>query len=137
MPNLRLSTATQNAEAAALQQLIDAGSSGGTISIYGGVQPSGANVVLTGQPLLVVLTFGVPSFGPASAGVITANPIPLASAVASGNAAWARIADSNGNTVFDCDVGVTTSFITLLTTQIVAGGPIQITSFVITAPSGA
>jgi hypothetical protein len=57
------------------------------------------------------------------------------SADATGTATWARIADSTGATVFDCDVGTSGATLNLNTTSIVAGGPIQVSSFTLTDPA--
>ena len=58
---------------------------------------------------------------------------PSPAADATGTAAWARIADSNGSSVMDIDVSATggSGALQLNTTNIVIGGPILITSFVI------
>lgn len=136
MANFRLATATQNQLATDLKTLIDAGSGAGTIKIYDGSQPANANTAVSGQTLLATLTFSKPSFGAAAAGVITAAAIAQVNAVASGSATWARIADSTGATVFDCDVGTSGATINLNTVSIVSGGPVVISSFTITMPSG-
>lgn len=137
MANLRLATASQNAMADALAALVDAGSAGGTIKIYTATQPASANTAISDQTLLATLTFSGTAFGAASGGVITAAAITEDSeADATGTAAWARIADSDGNTIFDCDVGTSGATINLNTVNIVSGGPVSITSFTITMPSG-
>jgi hypothetical protein len=58
------------------------------------------------------------------------------SADATGTATWARIADSAGNTVMDVNMSVTGGggALQLNTTSIVSGGPILISSFVISVP---
>ena len=133
MAVLRLSTTARNALANAIKTAIDAGSAGGTIKIYTGSQPATPQDAPTGT-LLATLTFGDPSFGAASVGVITANAIAQVNAVATGTAGWARIADSDGNAVMDVDVGTSGATINLNTTSIVSGGPVVITSATITMP---
>jgi hypothetical protein len=138
MANMRLATASRNSLAQQFQALLDAGPAGGTIKIYTGPQPTGADEATGDVILLGTLTFEKPSAPAASGGVLTFHGIAQAEAVATGEAAWARMADAAGNTVFDCDVtgpggGGT---MTLNTPAMVAGGPIVITAFTITVPAG-
>ncbi len=136
MANMRLATTTRNSLAQRFQVLVDAGSGNGTIKIYTGTQPASADDGIGGATLLGTLTFSKPSAPAASGGVLTFNAITQDDAAdATGTATWARIADSAGNTVFDCDVGTSGATINLNTTSIVAGGPISITSFTITVPA--
>jgi hypothetical protein len=140
MANMRLATATRNALANAITTLIDGGSGAGVVEIRSGTQPATANDVATGT-LLASIPFNDPSFGAASSGVITADndPVPEdSSADNTGTASWARVKDSAGNTVFDCDVSATGGggTIQLNTVSIVAGGPVRITSGTITMPAG-
>lgn len=138
MANLRVATAARQAQCDAVVDLIDAGDSGGTIKIYDGTQPANANTAVSDQTLLATLTFGSTAFGAAStSGVATANAITGdTSAAATGTASWARIADSDGNTIFDCDVGTSGATINLNTTSIVQGAAVSISSFTITQPDG-
>jgi hypothetical protein len=138
MANMRLATATRNSLAQQFQALLDGGAGAGTIKIYTGPQPAGADQGIGEVTLLGTLTLSKPSAPAASGGVLTFNAIPQAEASATGVAAWARVADSAGNTVFDCDITATGGggTITLNTTSIVSGGPIAITSCTITVPSG-
>lgn len=134
---MRLASATRNELAQRFQVLLDAGAGNGTIKIYTGTQPASADDGIGGATLLGTLTFSKPSAPAASGGVLTFDAITQDDAAdASGTATWARIADSAGNTVFDCDVGTSGATINLNTTTIVAGGPISITSFTITVPAG-
>jgi hypothetical protein len=108
MAILRLSTTARNALANPLKTAIGAGSGAGTIKIYDGTQPSTPQDVPSGSNhLLATLTFGDPSFGLASTGVITAETIT--GDTLAGTAAWARIADSDGNAIMDVDLGITPS----------------------------
>ena len=140
MANMRLATATRSAIADAITTLVDAGAGAGTINIRSGTQPASANDAETGT-LLATVPFNDPSFGAAAAGVITADVDPVledSSADATGTASWARIKDSTGATIFDCDVSATGGggTIQLNTVSIVAAGPVRITAFTITCPAG-
>lgn len=140
MANVRIAEATRNAMLNKIRDLIDAGAAGGTIKIYTGSQPTNADTALGAQTLLGTLTYSGTSASDASAGVLTFDTITQDTAAdATGTAAWARIADSEGNTIFDCDVGgtvqTTTGTIQLNTSSIAVGGPIQISSFTLTYPA--
>lgn len=131
MAIVRIAAATRNAMLDQLRTLLDAGAAGGTIKFYTGTQPANADAGLSGNTLLGTLTCSDPAAPGASGGVLTFSAITEdSSADATGTATWARIADSNGNTI--CDVDVTTTggggTIQLNTTSIVAGGPIRISS---------
>jgi hypothetical protein len=133
MANLRMTAALRNARCDAIKTAIDAGAGAGTIKFYTGTQPATADTALSGNTLLGTLTFTDPSAPAASGGVLTFSAITQDTAAdATGTATWARIADSTGATVFDCDVGTSGATINLNTTSIVTGGPIQISSFTIT-----
>ena len=138
MANVRLATASNNAACDAVVDLIDAGAAAGTIQIRSGTQPASANDAATGT-LLATLTWGDPAFGAAVAGVATANTITSdTSADATGTATWARLLDSDSNTIFDCDVGeaADSATITLNSKSITAGVEVEITSFTVTHPDG-
>lgn len=137
MANVRLATNTRNALADAVDDRINLGASAGTIKLYTATQPASANTAISSQTLLATLTFSDPAFGAAAAGVITASAITQdSSADATGTVTWARIADSDGNTVFDCDVATSSATITIDNSSIVTGAPVSITAFTITMPSG-
>ena len=133
--SLTLAVASGQAMCDALVDRIDAGSGPGTIKIYTGPRPATANTAITTQVLLGTLTFNDPAFGATNtSGVATAGTITGDSAAdADGVAAWARIADSNGLTVFDVSVGTTGSGaeIQLASVNLVAGAPITMTSFTV------
>ena len=116
-----------------VQTAIDAGATGGTIKIYTGTIPTTADTAITSQVLLGTLTFSKPC-GTIATGSLTMSAITQDSAAdATGTATWARIADANGASVMDIDVSATggSGALQLNTTNIVIGGPILITSFVI------
>jgi hypothetical protein len=134
--NVRVVAAIRNARLDAIKTAIDAGAGAGTIKIYTGTQATNADTALGAQVLLGTLTFTDPSAAAASGGVLTFSTITQdTSADATGTATWARIQDSNGNVVFDCDVGTSGATLNLNTTSIVAGGPIQVSSFTLTDPA--
>ncbi len=136
MANLRLVTAVKNSALDVIKTAIDAGSGAGTINVYSGTQPTAPSDAITSQVLLGTLTFSDPC-GSSSAGVLTFSTITQdSSADATGTATWARIKDSTGSVVFDCDVGTTGGGATIQfnTTNFVITGPILISSFTISIP---
>ncbi len=138
MPLIRVADDTRNAMLDAITALIDAGAAGGTIKIYNGTIPADADDAIVAQTLLATLTFTDPAAGSAAAGVLTFSAITSdVSADASGTAKWARLEDSDGNNILDCDVTVIGGggAIELDTTNIVAGGTVALTAFTITAPA--
>lgn len=106
------------------------------LRIYSGAQPADADTAASGT-LLAELTCGSP-FAPAASaeGVSTANAITQdSSANATGTAGYFRLVKSDGTTVV-CDGTVTATGgggqLELVTTSIVSGQPVQVTSFVVT-----
>lgn len=139
MANVRISTAANQAAADAIADLLDAGAAAGTITIYTSPQPANANTAITTQTQLAQITLADPAFDAAdSTGRVDLQGVPLddTNADATGTAAWARWRDSNGNTVFDCDVGTSGATLNLNTTSIVSGGVVSITSFYLQHPDG-
>ena len=135
MAIVTLSTAAKNGVLTVINDLLNAGSGPATIKIYTGTKPAGPDTAITSQTLLGTLTCSDPA-GSVSSGSLTFGSITQDSAAdATGVATWARLADSNGTAVLDVDVTTTGSggFIQMNTTSIVLGGPILISSFVITA----
>lgn len=133
MATVHFATGLKNNVLAPISAAIDAGSGPGLIKIYSGTMPATVTTALTSQVLLATLTFADPC-GTITDGVLTMDAITQdASADATGIAAWARITDSNGNIVMDINVSTTggSGALQMNTTSIVAGGPVLITSFVI------
>lgn len=128
--NPKLSNLAANAAADAVVDLADSG----LLRIYDGTQPADADTAVTTQVLLAELTLNSTAFGAAVAGVATANAITQdASANNSGTATWFRVLRSNGTTVlFDGSAGTGTVNLVLSSASIVAGSPVQITSFTYT-----
>ncbi len=133
MAIIRFAVAVKNSTLTQIRDAIDAGSGPGTCKVYTGTIPADVATAITTQTLLGTLTFSDPC-GTVAAGALTMSAITQdSSADASGTATWARIFDSTGAAVMDIDVTTTGSGGTmqLNTTNIVAGGPIIISSFVL------
>lgn len=133
MAILRLDETLKNSTLTPIQTAIDAGAAGGKINIYSGTIPATVATAVTTQVLLGTLTFSDPC-GAVYAGALTMGAITQdAAADATGTATWARITDADGNAKMDIDVTNTGGGGTLQlnTVNIVAGGPILISSFVI------
>lgn len=133
MAVIHFANTLKDAVLAPIVTAIDAGSGAGTIKIYSGTIPANAATAITSQVLLGTLTFSDPC-GTIAENALTMDAITQdSSADATGTAAWARIANSDGVTVMDINVTTTGGggALTLNTTNIVIGGPILITSFII------
>jgi hypothetical protein len=130
---LKLSVAARNA---ILDTITTSVGSAGLCRIYSGTRPASVATALAGNTLLAELTLGSPLAPSASSGVLTLNAITQDSAAdATGTASFFRIFRSDGTTaVIDGDVAVSGSDMNMNTVSIVTGGPVQITSFTITAP---
>jgi hypothetical protein len=110
---------------------IDAGAGAGTVKVYSGTVPANVGTALTGQTLLATLTLSDPG-GSVSNGVLTFSAITEdSSGDANGTPTFARIADSDGNNVAQVTAGVGSGELNF-GAAIVAGQPVQISSFVIT-----
>lgn len=100
------------------------------LRIYDGSRPATGGAATT---LLAELTCGTPFAAGAASGVLTLGAITQdSSANATGTATWFRIVTSGGSFRIDGNVGTSGSDLNLTTTSIVAGQPVQITSFTIT-----
>ena len=110
----------------------------GYMRIYEGGQPASVDDPLGAVTLLAELRFGMPASPAAVDGVATFNAMtPDAAADATGTAEFARCYESDGVTaVLDCDVGVVNATAIIDTTAIVAGSPVDCTSFQLTQPKG-
>lgn len=101
--NTQMANLAVNSEADALALLLNSG----FIDLYTGVQPATGDTALSGNTLLVSPVFGATAFPAAVAGVLTANAIAAASAVATGKATFARLFKSDHTTkVMDASVGM-------------------------------
>lgn len=106
---------------------------GGTIKIYTTARPGSADTAISTQTLLVTFTIANPS-GTVSNGVFTGASISAALIAETGNAAWARFADSSGVTICDGDVGLADSgaLVEIDNLSLAQGGYCSILSFGIT-----
>jgi hypothetical protein len=129
----QFSTTLRNAMMDAITTAIG---NGGLIRIYTGTRPANPAADIGAATLLGTLTGASPFAPSASGGVLTASAITSdSSADATGTATWFRVWQSNGTTaVIDGDVATSGSDMNINTTSIVSGGPIEITSFTLTAP---
>ncbi|WP_133719069.1 hypothetical protein [Methylocaldum gracile] len=110
---------------------IDAGAGAGTVKVYSGTVPANVGTAITDQTLLATLTLSDPG-GSVSNGVLTFSAITEdSSGDANGTPTFARLADSNGNNVAQVTAGVGSGELNF-GAAIVAGQPVQISSFVIT-----
>lgn len=133
MATIHVNTTTKNSMLQALADAINGGTAGGTIKIYTGTMPTLVTDAISTQTLLGTLTFSDPC-GTVATGSLTMSAITQdSSADATGTAAFARIADSSGTAIMDIDITTTGGggALQMNTTNIVAGGPIAISSFVL------
>lgn len=83
-----------------LLDLFDAGAGAGEIRIYSGTAPADADAALSGNTLLVTLTFTDPAFANSvdsnPGATATASAIASGTCVAAGTATFFRVLDSNG-----------------------------------------
>lgn len=133
---IRIKATVRDAMLDALVDAADAGAAAGTIQIRSGTQPANADTAATGT-LLATFTLADPAFDAASAGsvAIDADPDLTTTAVATGTASWARVLDSDGNTVFDGSVGTSGTDFTITSTAITNGQTVTLTAGTITLPA--
>lgn len=134
---MRISTTARNAAADAIVDLIDAGAAAGTLKIYTGAQPATANTAASGT-LLATVTLADPAFGSAASGTANGTDPAAVTGAAAGTAGWFRVADSNGNAVYDGAVTATGGGgeLELSTTTISVGVTVDITALSVTMPAG-
>lgn len=134
MPIMKLLEADRTALATALRGIFDNQIGPCALEFYDGVQPAGPATAVGAQVKLGTLTCSDP-MGSEAAGALTFGAITQDSAAdATGTATWARLRDGLGVARADFDVtdNAGTGAIKVNTTSIVMGGPIRVTSFVIT-----
>jgi hypothetical protein len=105
----------------------------GKLRLYNGTRPASGGSATT---LLSELTFANPAAPSASGGVLTMSAIVQdSSAAASGTATWFRVVDGANTFVVDGDITATGGGgdLQLITTSIIAGQPVQVTSMTFTA----
>lgn len=132
----RTADAARNAATDAVVDRIDAGAAAGTLKIYTGAQPADADDAASGT-LLVTITLGDPAYGASASGTAALSGTPSGTAVATGTAGWFRVADSDGNTVFDGSVTGTGGGgdIELDNTSIASGQTVTITALPFSTPA--
>jgi hypothetical protein len=129
--NLKYSTALKNAR---LDQIASKIGASGLLRIYDGAQPANPDTAVTSQTKLTELTCDGTAFaGSASGGVLTANAIGSASALATGTASWFRLCKSDGTAVIDGTVGTSGTDLIIDNTSIAAGQSVSCSSLTITS----
>jgi hypothetical protein len=134
MAVIKLLEADRTALAAALKGLWDDQAGPCALEFYDGSMPAGPATAVGAQVKLGTLTCSDP-LGSEAAGALTFGAITQDNAAdATGTATWARLKDGAGNARADFDVTNTlgNGVVKLNTTSIVQGGPILVTSFVVT-----
>ena len=123
MPSIKVEH--RNARLQVIADAIDAGAAGGKLKFYTGTSPGIANAA-TGTAL------GTCAFsatcGTVSSGVLTFSAVTDGTGLADGTAGYARITDSDDNSVADLSVGASGSGkeIILTNVNIVTGGTISV-----------
>ncbi len=138
MAIIKLLEADRTSLANNLKDLWDSGSGPCTLEFYTAPQPAGPATAVTSQIKLGTLTCSDP-VGSAASGVLTfASISPDSSADADGTATWCRLKDGDGVARADFDVTNTSGngYVKLNTTVILTGGPILVTSFLVTIGGG-
>lgn len=136
---MKINDALANSYATAYAAALDADAAAGYMEFYTGTQPAGPNTAVTSQTKLGTVTFSVTA-GSVAGRVFTFGAVTQDSAAdATGTATWARAYDGAGVAVSDHSAGNAGSGpggadpgIVLNTADIVAGGPIQVTSGTVT-----
>jgi hypothetical protein len=128
--NTRSSTVLANARLDNANALFNSGK----ILIYDGAQPATPETTLSGQNLLVTLTFNTSAFAGAVDKVATANSITSGTAVFTGTASWCRITKSDDTVLMDGSVGTATSNIVLNSVAIGIGALVSCSAFTLTLP---
>lgn len=110
----------------------------GRFRVYSGTRPTNADTALSGNTLLAELTFGAVAFAVSSGGVMTANAIASATAVASGTASFVRVFEADGTTpVCDLSVGVGSGEVQFPTLTFTSGVTVSLSSLTVSFPVGA
>lgn len=134
---IRLPTASRNAAAAAVANLVDADVGAGTIQIRTGAQPATGNDPASGT-LLATVTLADPAWSGPVVGVMTLDTTPVLSTtgVAAGTAGWFRMLDNSGDSILDGSVTGTGGGgdLELNTTTISIGLTVEITAGTLTMP---
>lgn len=134
---INLANAAMIAAADAVTDLLSAG---GQIRIYTAPMPASPQVAISTQTLLATFELPVPGYDPATVtgdlATAVGDAIASVNPVAAGTAAWARVVDSTGATVFDGDAGLTgsTAFARLSSLSLTPAVPISVQSSTYSVP---
>lgn len=126
---LQYSVALRNAQ---LDAITTAVGNAGTLRIYSGSAPSDVATSATGT-LLVQHTLGSPFAAGASSGSLSPTLPSNVNASATNTAGYWRVYTSGGTAVVQGTVGTSGADMNLNTLSIVSGGPVQVSSWTITA----
>lgn len=128
---VRIADTVRTSRIDAIRVAIDAGAGAGLLRIYAGSKPGTKGDPPAGL-LLAELTCADPC-GSSSGGVLTFT-VPFSDTAANntGTASFFYLTDSTGAYVAEGDCAVSGSDLNLITTSIVAGQPVQVTSMTIT-----
>lgn len=132
--DVKIIAAARAAMAQALIGYLDAGASPCQLKFYTGVKPAGPSVAPDGGHTLLGTAVCADPVASEVDGTITFGAITQDGAAdASGTMSWARLLDGDGNAAMDFDVTAAGGGGAIIanTTTIVAGGPIEVNSFVI------
>lgn len=127
---ISIATATRNL---ALDRITTDIGASGRLRIYDGTPPANANAALSGNNLLADLPLSATFAPAASGGVLTASAITTTNAALSGTAAFFRLTTSGGTAVLQGSMGTSGQDLNMNTLAIVSGGPVAVSSFVLTA----
>ncbi len=128
--NLKYSTALKNARLDAITSAIG---TSGLLRIYDGTQPASPNTAVSTQTKLAELALSSAFAPSASSGVLTANSVTSANALATGTASWFRITTSGGTAVVDGTVGTSGTDAIIDNTSISSGQSVSCTGITITS----
>lgn len=127
---ISIATAQRNA---ALDALTSAIGASGRLRMYDGTPPANANTALSGNNLLADLPLSATFAPAASGGVLTASAITTTNAALTGTASFFRLTTSGGAAVIQGSMGLSGQDLNMNTLSIVAGGPVAVSSLVLTA----
>lgn len=126
---LSYNTTLRNARLDAIASQVGAN---GRLRIYDGVPPANVGAALSGNNLLADLPCGAAFAPAASGGVLSPNLPTTTNAALTGTASFYRVTTSGGAAVMQGLAATSGSDLNLNTTNIVAAGPVQVTSWSIT-----
>lgn len=138
-----ISNAAAIASVNVVADLIDGGAGAGTLVCYSGSVPADADTALTGQTVLVTITFSDPAYDGAvddtPGALATADITPALSAViaASGTASFFRQFDSDSTCITQGTVGTAAADLIVDTVTFTAGVTFTIESLTMFMPESA